>query len=172
MTASPDIPERWGTAGAGAGEAREHPSRRELVDRSRSRAWALQVHYLWESEGRSRSLRDTFVAMLTSRRIAKRRLPRIRELVRTLDEHLAAVDEAIEESLDNWRLDRLSSIDRGILRLGTTEILFMDEIPPKATIQEALGIAEAYGGNESRRFVNGVLDAVWKKRGGEGPAAG
>lgn len=172
MTASPDIPRRWSVGKDVEEDVGGHPSRRELVDRSRARAWALQVHYQWESVGGEQGLRDTFVEMMTSRRIAKRRLPRIRRLVQALDDHLSEVDAALEGSLDNWRLERLSSIDRGILRLAAVEILFMEDIPPKATIQEALGLAEAYGGNESPRFVNGVLDAVWKRRDGDTPTTG
>ena len=65
--------------------------------------------------------------------------------------------------MDNWRLERLSAIDRGILRLGATEILHLPDIPPKASILEAVRLAESYGGNESPRFVNGVLDAIYKR---------
>lgn len=142
-----------------------HPTPRELIDRSRARAWALQIHYRWESAGRGGTLRDTLVEELAHRRVAERRLPRIRRLLSTLDRHLEEVDRSLEEALDNWRLDRLSSIDRGVLRLGATEILFLDDVPPKASIQEAIRLAGAYGGDESPAFVNGVLDAVYRSAG-------
>jgi N utilization substance protein B len=54
-------------------------------------------------------------------------------------------------------------MDRSILRLGAAEILFLDEIPPKVSIQEGIYLAEAYGGRDSPRFVNGVLDALYKR---------
>jgi N utilization substance protein B len=147
----------------GDADAEGHPSRRELVDRSRARAWALQVHYRWESGAGVGGLRDALVASLATRRIAERRLPRVRRILTALDEHLEEVDAALDAVLDNWRLERLSSIDRGVLRIGAVEILHMPDIPPKASIQEAVRLAEAYGGNESPRFVNGVLDAIYKR---------
>jgi len=92
-----------------------------------------------------------------------RRLPYVRLVLTLLDEHRADVDSAIRGSLDNWRLDRLSSMDRAVLRIGAVEILYVDEVPPKVAIQEAILLAEAYGGDESPGFVNGVLDALYKR---------
>lgn len=136
--------------------------RRERIDRSRSRAWALQVHYRWESGGFDGSFRDALVDTTATRRVAQRRLPYIRRLMTLLDEHLDEIDAALQDCLDNWSLERLSRIDRAVLRIGAAEILYQDEIPPKVAIQEAIHLAEAYGGDESPRFVNGVLDALYK----------
>ena len=80
-----------------------------------------------------------------------------------LDESLPDVDGALQDALDNWRLERLSTIDRAILRIGAVELLHVPEIPPKVAIQEAIRLAEAYGGPDSPRFVNGVLDALFKQ---------
>ena len=82
----------------------------------------------------------------------------------TLDEHLREIDRALQDALENWHLSRLSSIDRGILRLAAAEMLFLDGIPPKVSIQEGIRLAEQYGGQDSPRFVNGVLDALYKRR--------
>lgn len=136
--------------------------RAERIDRARGRAWALQIHYRWESGGQQGSLRDALVETTGTRRIAPRRLPFIRELLKTLDLHMDEIDRALAGALDNWSLERLSSIDRGVLRIGAVEIFHRDDIPPKVAIQEAIRLAEAYGGNESPRFVNGVLDALYK----------
>jgi N utilization substance protein B len=84
-------------------------------------------------------------------------------LLETLQDHLSEVDRAIQARLDNWRLERLSVMDRSILRLAAAEILFLEEIPPKVSIQEGIHMAEAYGGKDSPRFVNGVLDALYKR---------
>lgn len=138
--------------------------RRERIDRSRARAWALQVHYRWESAGFGGTLRDALVETTATRVVAPRRLPYIRRLLTLLDEHIDEVDRALSDSLDNWSLDRLSRIDRAVLRIGAVEILFQEEIPPKVAIQEAIHLADAYGGRESPRFVNGVLDALYKER--------
>ena len=141
-------------------EGRLDPGTR--VDRTRARAWVLQIHYRWESAGFTGSLRDALVETAATRRIAPRRLPYIRRLVQLLDEHLGEVDAALEGALANWRLDRLSKLDRAVLRIGTVELLWVEEVPPKVAIQEAIRLAEAYGGADSPRFVNGVLDALYK----------
>ena len=143
-------------------ESRIEP--RERLDRSRARAWALQIHYRWESSGGEGTLRDAMVDTMATRRVSPRRVPYLRRLLTLLDEHAAAVDEALRGSLENWRIHRLSAMDRAVLRIGAVELLFVDEVPPKVTLQEAILLAEAYGGPESPRFVNGVLDALYKRR--------
>ncbi|NIP58764.1 MAG: transcription antitermination factor NusB [Gemmatimonadetes bacterium] len=137
-----------------AGGGRPH------VDRSRARAWALNVHYRREAEGSDGSFGDTLARTLESRLVAERRRPHLERIVNALDRHREEIDRTLEEALDNWRLDRLSSIDRGVLRIAVAEMLHLDDVPPKVALQEAIRLAERYGGDESARFVNGVLDAV------------
>ena len=145
-----------------AGSARP-PSERDRRDRSRARGWALQILYRWEAGGGVGTLDDALSETEGTRLISPRRRPLVERLLSTLDEHLPQVDEALQAELENWRLERLSSIDRGVLRLAAAEILYLSDIPPKASIQEAIRLAETYGGPESPRFVNGVLDAVFKR---------
>lgn len=150
---------------SGRTDERRTEDRRTRIDRSRARAWALQILYRWEA-GESRaedSIRDAFVETMGSRRIAPRRLPYIRLAVKTIDANLPEIDRTIQGCLDNWRLDRLAAIDRALLRLATAEMLYMEDIPPKVSIHEAILLAEQYGGDESPRFVNGVLDALYKR---------
>ncbi len=132
------------------------------LDRTRARAWVLQIHYRWESAGRDSPLDEALRETVATRRIRKERLPYIRRIVKALDAHGDEVDRRLQEALENWRLERLSAIDRGILRLAATELLFLEDIPPKVSIQEAIHLAERYGGPESSRFVNGVLDALYR----------
>lgn len=134
-------------------------------DRSRARAWALQVLYRWESAGGGETIGQALSKVLQSRRVAPRRIPYIELLLDTLQDHLPDIDRILQASLENWRLDRLSVMDRSILRLATAELLFLEEIPPKVSIQEGIHMAEAYGGKDSPRFVNGVLDALYKRPG-------
>lgn len=142
----------------------ESPSSvRDRIDRSRARAWVLQVLYRWEAGGGGYTLRDALVETTTTRRVSPRRLPYIRHLLDTIDEHLPEVETALDRALDNWRMNRLSVIDRNILRLGATELMCVEEVPPKVSIHEAVRLAEQYGGDESPRFVNGVLDALYKR---------
>jgi len=138
-------------------------SSRDRLDRIRARGWALQVLYRWEATGATEPLRDTLVDTTATRRISPRRLPYVREVLTTFDAHREEVDLRVAEALDNWRMERLAVVDRAILRLAATEILFMEDIPPRVSIQEGVRLAEQYGGPESPRFVNGVLDALYKR---------
>jgi transcription antitermination protein NusB len=137
---------------------------RERVDRSRARAWALQVLYRWESEGGDRDLQDVLVDVARTRIISERRVGLTRRILVALQASRDEVDEALTAVTRNWRLERLSRIDRCILRIGATEILHLEETPPRVAIQEAVRLAERYGGSESPRFVNGVLDAIYHAR--------
>lgn len=80
------------------------------------------------------------------------------------------VDEIIEKAAPDWPIDKISIIDRNILRIGLTELLFGDrnEVPPKVAINEAIELAKTFGGENSGKFVNGVLGAVYKEIGEPG----
>ena len=65
--------------------------------------------------------------------------------------------------MPNWRLDRLATVDRNILRIGAAELRFVKEVPAKVAIHEAIRLAEKYGSADSPGFVNGVLDAVHRE---------
>jgi len=70
-------------------------------------------------------------------------------------------DELIKQKLVNWEIDRIATIDRIILRMSLSEMLFMDEIPPKVSITEAVEIAKEFSSQDSSGFINGVMDAVY-----------
>jgi N utilization substance protein B len=82
----------------------------------------------------------------------------------------AVIDEIIEKAAPDWPLDKISVVDRNILRIGLTELLFGDrkEVPPKVAINEAIELAKTFGGENSGKFVNGVLGAVYKEIGEPG----
>lgn len=75
-------------------------------------------------------------------------------------ENQAKIDELIKKAVVNWEITRLSVIDRSILRLGTYEIIFRDDIPPAVSIDEAVELAKKYSARDSSAFVNGILDKV------------
>jgi N utilization substance protein B len=81
-------------------------------------------------------------------------------LVSGLLEHSAEIDIKLREHTEHYELERLSAVDRNILRLAIHEMLYCDEIPPVVSINEAINIAKKYGTEESGRFVNGVLDKI------------
>tara|TARA_A100001011_G_scaffold11889_1_gene12965 strand:- start:14742 stop:15233 length:492 start_codon:yes stop_codon:yes gene_type:complete len=71
------------------------------------------------------------------------------------------IDQLIIKKLKNWDLKRIALIDKLILRLALTEMLFFEDIPHKVSIVEGVEIAKIYGNNESSRFINGVLDSIY-----------
>ena len=82
------------------------------------------------------------------------------ELVEGVRREQATLDQYVAEALEHWSIGRLSRIDHNILRLAVYELLRMENIPARVTIDEAIELAKAYGDQESGRFVNGVLDQV------------
>jgi len=82
----------------------------------------------------------------------------------------AVIDEIIEKAAPDWPLDKISFIDKNILRIGLFELLFGDrsQVPPKVAINEAIELAKTYGGENSSKFINGVLGAVYKEIGEPG----
>ncbi len=70
------------------------------------------------------------------------------------------LDDTISRYADNWELKRIAVIDKNVLRLGIFEMLFVDDIPPKVSINEAIELAKKYGDVDSGKFVNGILDKI------------
>ena len=77
-------------------------------------------------------------------------------------EKLASIDPTIERYAENWSMGRMACVDRNILRLAAYEMLFIDEIPLKVAINEAVELAKRYGEADSSKFVNGILDRIAK----------
>lgn len=72
----------------------------------------------------------------------------------------AALDERIGAAATNWRVERMASLDRQVLRLATYELVAHPETPPRVVLDEAIELSRRYSGDEASRFVNGVLDGV------------
>jgi N utilization substance protein B len=81
-------------------------------------------------------------------------------LVEGVRSHRDELDERIGSASHHWRIERMSLIDRNIIRIGAFEILFVEEVSTAVAINEAVEIARRYGDTDSWSFVNGVLDAV------------
>jgi transcription antitermination factor NusB len=72
------------------------------------------------------------------------------------------IDQTITECTEHWDLDRMAVVDRNILRLAVYELLWGGDVPPKVAINEAIEIAKKFGTQESSRFINGILDRVYR----------
>ena len=78
-------------------------------------------------------------------------------------EHAAEIDPLVAASAEHWRPERMATIDRLVLRMAVYQLRHMPDVPPSVVINEAIELARRFGGEESGRFVNGVLDAVRRK---------
>lgn len=87
-----------------------------------------------------------------------------RTLITTCWANLPAIDDAIRSVSENWELERMAGVDRSILRIAACELLFLDEIPPGVSINEAIDLAKIYSTAQSGAFVNGVLDRIRRER--------
>lgn len=83
-----------------------------------------------------------------------------KELVAAAVDRTKEIDELIASASKNWRIDRMSRVDRNILRLGACELLAFRDVPVKVVINEAVELAKRFGTSESSAFVNGVLDRI------------
>lgn len=86
----------------------------------------------------------------------------LKSLVEKTLSMLPEIDRAIQRSLTEWRLERLSYIDRAIIRLAACELMFFADVPFKVVIDQAVELARFFDTEGSARFVNGVLDALYK----------
>jgi N utilization substance protein B len=135
-----------------------------VKNRTRARGWALQALYAWEQRGGAAEMAiPVLQELFANLRVSPANRPYAEILVRLVGTNLPRIDSTIIEALTNWRMERLAVVDRAILRLGTAEMMFVDDVPPRLVIREMVQLAEKYGTHESARFVNGVLDAVMRK---------
>ena len=86
-----------------------------------------------------------------------------KRIVEGVFEHAREVDQLIERFSENWRLDRMTLVDRNILRMAIFELLYCNEIPPKVTLNEAIDLGKRYGSEDSGSFINGILDRIQKE---------
>lgn len=84
------------------------------------------------------------------------------QLVRGVVQEQAAIDEIIASHAKNWKIERMMSVDRNILRMAVYEIRFCADIPNKVAINEAIELAKVFGSDDSPKFINGILDKVLK----------
>ncbi|HDR00062.1 MAG TPA: transcription antitermination factor NusB [candidate division WOR-3 bacterium] len=86
----------------------------------------------------------------------------LRRLIDTVIKNQAAIDQVVRDHLQRWRFERLRCLDRALLRLACAELVYLADVPPKVTINEAVDIARKYGDDDSGKFVNGVLDGIYR----------
>ena len=107
-------------------------------------------------------LRDLFAH---SRKIVTRNIIKNRatEIIKGCMKNIKPIDDQIDQSINNWKFDRINSVDLNILRIAVFEILFSRGIPVPVSIKEAIVLALKYSSDESCAFINGILDTISKR---------
>ncbi len=142
-----------------------------MSNRHLSRSVVLQTLFEWDFEHQ----KPAEIFPIFERTIAEfapgtNDRPFMDRLLRLVLDKKKDLDLLIEKAAPDWPIDKISVVDRNILRIGLAELLFADrnEVPPKVAINEAIELAKTFGGETSGRFVNGVLGAVYKEMGEPG----
>lgn len=129
------------------------------TSRRNSRSQALQVLYqldVQKSLGLHQGLeyfRENFDTTGAQRQF-------VEKLLVGVSNHVVEIDKIIAEAADHWRVDRMSMVDRNILRLGVFELCHCDDIPSTVTINEMVELAKEFGEDQTKNFVNAILDRV------------
>jgi N utilization substance protein B len=142
---------------------KSHRENKGVISRHKARELALQLLYATEITGNS--LQETKKGY-KHLEIDPEFAPKIPmneftlKLLNIVLTHKDELDELLKRVIMHWRLERLTYIERNLLRLATAEIFHFEDIPPKVTINEYIEIAKDYGDNEAPSFINGILDRV------------
>ncbi len=134
--------------------------------RRKAREAALQVLFAAEVSRQldSESVAAAYDEVLREFSLPTRARERARVLVDGVAANLKAIDEQIERASLRWKLGRLASVDRNVLRIATYELLYEPETPVAVVIDEAVEVARRFAGSPSPAFVNGVLDEIARAR--------
>lgn len=127
-----------------------------MNSRTKARLRALEV--LFEADQRN----EDYIEVLRRRRLytVAQISAYAEEIVRGVRDHDEEIREFIETYARDWSFERMPAVDRAVLRIGTWELLYNDEVPDAVAISEAVGLARVLSTNESPKFVNGLLDKL------------
>ena len=129
--------------------------------RRKARELALQMLFQHDMFGNGL---DQIITMFEELQKSK---PNTREfatkIFRGTVEHIAEIDEMIQNQAENWRLSRMAAVDRNIIRMSVYEFLHENDTPKLVIIDEAIEIAKKFGTQKSSQFINGILDGILKK---------
>lgn len=142
-----------------------------MANRHLSRSIVLQTLFEWDFNGRkNEDIKDMLSRNVEEFGPGLDDDAFIEGLVDLVLKKQSILDEIIQKAAPEWPIEKISAVDRNILRMGLAELLFEDrsEVPPKVAINEAIELAKSFGGENSGKFVNGVLGAVYREIGEPG----
>jgi len=129
--------------------------------RRKSRELALQALFQGEISGPAGLL--DFEEFCAHFQVNKKSVPYARKLLDGVREKEGVINRLISRYAQNWRLERMSVIDRNILRIAVYELYYQDDVPTSVAINEAVEIAKRFSTDDSGPFINGILDAMAKE---------
>lgn len=133
--------------------------------RQRTHAREVALQYLYQIDitcsHSEKTLNDFFAHFVDAKK--QEIIPFAREIVEGVCEHLPEIDSHIDDASRNWRVSRMSTTDRNILRIAVYEISYREDVPYKVAINEAIELAKKFGSPKFPSFANGVLDRVWSQ---------
>ncbi|HRY62358.1 MAG TPA: transcription antitermination factor NusB [Candidatus Paceibacterota bacterium] len=142
-----------------------------MANRHLARSIVLQTLFEWDFGGRNNSeLRNILHKNVEEFGPGLTDFSFIESLLESVVNKMDAMDSIITKAAPEWPIDRISIIDRNVLRIGLYELIFMDksEVPAKVAINEAIELAKTFGGESSGKFINGVLGTIYKEMGEPG----
>jgi transcription antitermination factor NusB len=128
-----------------------------IIKRSDEREFALKMFYAREYNS------DPWMQQIERLSSKEKRMATkyVKKLSDIYTKHIDEFDLMIKKRLKNWELTRIAVIDKIILRLALSEILYLEDIPPQVSINEAIELAKKYSTEKSGKFINGILDAIY-----------
>lgn len=142
-----------------------------MASRHLSRSIAMQSLYEWDFWGRDDSRLESIIENSVKEfGPGLEDTSFIREIINGVLKHLDKINDIIEKSAPEWPLDQITIVDRNVLRVGIYELLWgkREEVPPKVAINEAIELAKNFGGENSGKFINGVLGTIYREIGEPG----
>lgn len=127
---------------------------------NRRQARELAMQALFYMDMRQESSQEMLALFCRCFPPSTKNLPFFMELVNGVMDHKAQIDAVIERFSNNWKISRMSCVDRNVMRIAVYEMLFRQDIPSKVSINEAIDVGKKYGTEESGAFINGILDSI------------
>lgn len=140
-----------------------------MASRHQARSLAIQTLYQWDFYGLEPDRQNYYLEQVLrgaeDLKVDKETEDFCRQLVAGISANMIEIDDVIRRSAPKWPLEKMTLVDRNILRLGLYELLYLNvkEVPPKVAINEAIELGKDFGGLASGHFINGILGAVFEE---------
>lgn len=138
-------------------------SRAHSTPRHKAREIAFQFIYKFDHESSTDHVFEEFTKHAEHFECPKDSFDFAARLAETTIKQLSNIDEMIKKHAQNWRLDRINSVDKSILRMGIAELLYFKDVPASVTLNELVELAKDFGEADTPAFINGILDPVSKE---------